>query len=227
MKIFIMCLWVLCGVRTNTLDLGVSEIQAVCKVTLKDGKEVEGFVTFGSGGFEYKYRPHGFCIVEENGLTHLLKYNFRFTFSQVYNYDSYRKGEAKLFYVQNISERYTNQPVSSFNEEQKELTVTKKDVEKFKLLEEMVLYTKLPLDLFVGYASDKENGKIKIKVANIKSVEFLKQPSEAFLKMIEEARGKRNLAAQKDGYWVDYFPPVWYHEVLRDKKQVAYLSQFF
>jgi len=213
--------------KTFDFDLGAPEIQAVCKVILNDGKTIEGFITFGTGGYEYKYRPHGFCFVHDDGRKQLILYNFKFNLSNPDSYASHRKGTSKLCYVENISQRYYQQPKTEFDEKEKTLTITKTDVEKYKLSEEMIMYNKLPLDLFVGYSSDNENGKITIAVNKIKSIELLKKPSQKSLEIIDKARKRQGMSEEKDGYWVDYQPPVWYHEVITDKEKVEYLSQFF
>ncbi|MBJ6367867.1 hypothetical protein [Snuella sedimenti] len=131
-------------------DLGAPEIQAVCKVILTYGEIKEGFITLGTGGYEYKYR----------------------------------------------------------------------------LLDEMTIYVKLPLDLLVGYSSDDQNGKTTIDVERIKSIELLKKPSEKSIEIIENAR-KRQSESEKNEEWVDYQEPVWYHEIITDQKRIDYLSKFF
>ena len=205
-------------------DLGIEEIQAVCKVTLNDGEIIEGFITFGPGGYEYKYRPHGFCFEHDDGRKQLVLYNFKFNLSNLESYASYRNGTAKLCYVKSI--RSHEQPKTEFDKNERILTITKTDVEKYQLLQQMPIYTKLPLDLFVGYCSDAQNGKITIDVTNIKSVELLKNPSKKWLDLIENAR-KRQHKNEIEEEWVDYQPPVWYHEIITDKERLNYLSQFF
>ncbi len=212
--------------KTVNLDLGAPEIQAVCKVILNDGKIVEGFITFGTGGYEYKYRNHGFCFEHDNGTKQLILYDFKFNLSNLDSYASHRNGTSKLCYVENISSRYLQQPKTEFNEKQNTLTITKTDVEKYRLLEQMPIYTKLPLDLFVGYSSDEQNGKTSIEVNQIKSIELLKKPSKASLDIIENARKKQS-ESEKEEEWVDYQPPVWYHEIITNQERIDYLSKFF
>ncbi|MFH4965780.1 hypothetical protein V8G69_12335 [Gaetbulibacter sp. M235] len=209
------------------LDLGLPEIQAVCKVTLNDGKTIEGFITFGSGGYEYKYRPNGFCLVHDNGTKQLILYDFKFNLSNPDSYASYRKGTAKLYYVENISKRFYEQPKTKYDEEKKILTVTKTDIEKYRLLEEMVMYKNIPLDLFLAYKENNESEKVKIKMNEIKSIELLKNPSKSSLDIIEKARIRQAKSEKEDGYWVDYQPPAWYHEIIKNQERIDYLSQYF
>lgn len=74
--------------------------------------------------------------------------------------------------------------------------------------------------------SDKQNGKTSIPVKQIKSIELLKNPSKKSLEIIEIARNKQK-QSEKEEEWVDYQPPVWYHEIITNKEQIEYLSKFF
>ena len=99
-------------IGTTKADLGAPTIQAICKVTLKDGKTVEGIITFGPGGYDYNYRPHGFCFVHDRGTKQLKLYNFSFRRLTPANNGDHRAGTSKLYYVENISkQRY---PRSSY-----------------------------------------------------------------------------------------------------------------
>ncbi|MDG5493234.1 hypothetical protein [Psychroserpens sp. SPM9] len=212
--------------KTVNIDLGAPEIQAVCKVTLNDGKIIEGFITFGAGGYEYKYRTHGFCFEHDNGTKQLILYDFKFNLSNLDSYASHRNETSKLCYVENISARHLQQPKTEFDEEKNTLTITKTEVAKYRLLEQMPIYTKLPLDLFVAYSSDEQNGKTTIEVNQIKSIELLKKPSKELLDIIENAR-KKQIENHKEDEWVDYQPPVWYHEIITNQERIDYLSKFF
>ena len=212
--------------KTVNLDLGEPEIQAVCKVTLNDGKIIEGFITFGSGGYEGKYRPNGFCFEHDNGTKQLILYDFKFNLSNLDSYASHRNGTSKLCYVENISSRYLQQPKTEFDEEKNTLTITKTEVAKYRLLEQMTIYTKLPSGLTVQYSSDEQNGKTTIEVNQIKSIELLKKPSKVSLDLIENAR-KKQIEREKEEESVDYQPPVWYHEIITNQERIDYLSKFF
>lgn len=209
--------------RTN-LDLGLPEIEAVCKVTLKDGKTIEGFITFGFGGFEYKYRPNGFCFINEKGVRSFKFYNFKFQFLDVEKQMKNQRWKTKLYYVNNISTRDFSKRTESFNKKDRTLTITDTDVEKYQFLDEMTLYTKLPFDLFVGNDKGNLNGTITIPVSEIQSVELLKKPSTTSIETIKKAREKLYKDQEKEE-WVDYYEPVWYHEIITDKKELlTYLN---
>ncbi|GGZ76231.1 hypothetical protein [Algibacter mikhailovii] len=213
--------------KTVNLDLGAPEIQAVCKVILNNGKTIEGFITFGTGGYEYKYRPHGFCFEQDNGRKQLILYNFKFNLSNLDAYASHRNGTSKLLYVENVSKRDYPKNKTEFEEESKTLTITKTDVEKYILLDEMVIYKKIPTDLYLAYKENNESEKVTIKMNEIKSIELLKSPSKNSLEMIKKARERQSKSEEEDGYWVDYLAPVWYHEIINNQERIDYLSKFF
>lgn len=226
MKILISTLlFFLFSSNTVDIDLGVPSIQAVCKVTLEDGEIVEGFITFGNGGFDYKYRPHGFCLAHDNGTKQLFLYNFEFKLSNIDKYTSQRNGTSKLYYVKNISNRYSQQPISAFDKDKKILTQTYTDTEKFQLLNQMVLYKNLPLSLNLGYGEPNEE-KTTIQVNKIKSVEFLKKPDQKWLSIIKSTR-ERQRSSDANNEWVDYQEPEWFHEVIVNKEKITFLNQFF
>ena len=223
-KIILTVLMTFTFIGTIRADLGAPTIQAICKVTLKDGKIVEGIISFGSGGYEYNYRPHGFCFVHDNGTKQLILYNFSFQKFTPENYGAFRDGSAKLYYAQNVTSHGNLQPTFEFNEKERTLIKTSLDKDEYKLLDEMIMYKKLPLSLYVGLSRNNEDEKIKVKISEIKSVEILEEPGKGWLDVIEIARKKREL--DKDA-WEDYMEPVWYHEIITDKEKVNYLNQFF
>lgn len=230
MKIFLsILLLIFTSGKPVDFDLGLPEIQAVCKVTLNDGKTIEGFITFGTGGYDYMYRRHGFCRLHENGEREIISYDFPFKLSSYYRYGNHQTGTKKLYYAENIVQgtgmgKHTKK---EFNEKEGTLTVTKTDVEKYRLLDEMVMYKKIPLDLFLAYKENNESEKVTIKMNEIKSIELLKNPSTSSLEIIKKARERQSKAEEEDEYWVDYQPPVWYHEIITDQEKVNYLSKFF
>ncbi len=205
-------------------DLGAPTIQAVCKVTMSDGTTKEGFITFGSGGYELKYRTHGFCI-QRNGSKVLIPYNFDFELSKDLLTSDGR--DFDFWYLENISDNRHSQKKTEFDEKSKILKISVTETEKYKLSKKMVVFEKIPLDLYLDHSDEKENGKVKIHVKKIQSVELLKKPSKASLEVIENARKKQIITEKKDGYWTDYQPPVWYHEIIDDKEMVETLSQYF
>ena len=231
-KILVIVLLNLCFIGNLKADLGAPTIQAICKITLKDGKTIEGIITFGPGGYEYNYKPHGFCFAHNNGEKQLILFGFSFGLFDPDNYAAYRSGTSKLYYIENVSKQPRPETKTEFNENIRIITVTTTEVDEYKLLDEMVMYMKLPMSLYVGFSQNNEDVKITIKVSEIKSVEILKNPSKIWLDLISSARERINnqikIDEEKDNSaWIDYREPAWYHEIILDEQQVNYLKQFF
>lgn len=206
---------------SSSIDLGIPPIQAVCKVTLKNGKTIEGFVVFAQGGYEHKYRYNGFCYTNGNRNPQLKLYDFHFRLSNLNNSSS-NSSISSLHYVENISDRNSYPFVEKFDKETQVITKTYTDIQKYKLLDHMPLYTSIPLALYLG----DDEGKLLIDVSTLRSVELVIEPSVQALQIIENAR-KKQQQSDAEEYWVDYNPPVWYHEILKNKEKYNYLSEYF
>jgi len=203
-------------------DLGAPTIQAICKVTLNDNKIVEGVISFGKGGYDYNYRPSGFCFIHSENVYQLNLFSFSFVKFTPNNYGAYRDGKSKLFYAENQNIQSYPNSTFEFKESERMLTKSTEMKEGYKLQDNMVLYMTIPLHLYVGIDSEKQ----MINVENIKSVELLRTPSKEWISKIDSAR-KKLIEEQKKDEWMDYMEPVWYHEIINDEKQVTYLKQFF
>ncbi|PJB14856.1 MAG: hypothetical protein CO118_06360 [Flavobacteriales bacterium CG_4_9_14_3_um_filter_32_8] len=203
-------------------DLGVPTIQAICKVTFDDTTTIEGIISFGRGGYDYSYRPSGFCLLHENMVYQLILYSFPFVKCTPYSWGDYRNGKSKLFYADNQDAQGYPMGNYEYNSSDSILTKTTELIEAYKLSDKMILYLSIPYHLYVGPDSES----ILIPVKKILSVEVVLNPSQVWLNKIEEAR-KKLIEEQKKDAWEDYLEPVWYHEIIGDEKQVTYLKQYF
>lgn len=162
MRILILSI-ILIFTSTNpkNIDLGAPEIQAVCKVTLNDGKTIEGFITFGNGGYVSNYRNHGFCLLDENGSKKLILYNFSFSLANLNNYKSYQNGTASLCYVENLTPQSSPKQKTEFDYQGNILTKTTSttDIEKYKLMDEMIIFKEISLNLSLRHIEKEQNGK--------------------------------------------------------------------
>lgn len=202
-------------------DLGIPTIQAICKVTLKDGTTTTGIISFGKGGYYYHYRPHGFCFVHVMGIVNLNLYDLRFRKFSPDAYQPYTIGEARLYYIRNRNVQNAPETEYGVNDSTRLLKRSTIDEDQFDMLDEMVMYTSIPLSMYV---EDEGTATIQIPVSEIKSVEILTKPGKAWLNLIEEARKRHRKEA---GDWEDYIEPVWYHEVIQDPEMVKELSKYF
>lgn len=210
---------------TRVLDLGVPTIQAICKVTLTDDRTIEGIITFGSGGYEYNYKPNGFCFVHDRGVKQFILYGFDFQGLTPNSFGAFRRGTSKLYYANNLGSGKYPEKTTEFDSTKSIVTITTTEIDQFELSDQMVMYDSLPLALYVGY-KDSESYKLTVNTNEIKSVKILKQPSQKWLDLIENARLRIN-EAQKEEYWTDYMEPAWYHEIIENKDLVEYLKKYF
>ena len=123
----------------------------------------------------------------------------------------------KVYYAENM--RKVEQIVSMSKSEQA-LKVTK--TSSYKLLDEIVIYKELPLNL---YALDKvKNNKIAIKVNEIKQFRLPWQPSGKWLNKIKKHKkdlDEKIKADEKAGNsWVDFQAVKWHHEMPYIKKRL-------
>lgn len=203
-------------------DLGVPTIQAICKVTLKDGSTREGIISFGQGGYDYHYRPHGFCYVHVMGIVSLKLFSLKFRRFEPDAYQPYTIGEARLYYIQNKNVQNAPQTEYFCNDSTRMLKRTTTDEDQFEMRDEMPLYTSLPLGMYVEVGENVD--QFTIPVSEIQSIEILKKPGKAWLDVIEAARKRFR---EEAGDWGDYIEPAWYHEVINDPELVKELSKYF
>jgi hypothetical protein len=202
-------------------DLGIPTIQAICKVTLKDGTTKEGIISFGKGGYYYHYRPHGFCFVHVMGIVSLNLYDFRFRKFSPDDYQPYSIGEARLYYIRNRNVQHAPETEYGVNDSTRLLKRSTVDEDQFDMLDEMIMYTSIPLSMYI---EDEGAETIQIPVDQIQSVEILAKPGKAWLNLIKEARERFSKEAAD---WGDYIEPVWYHDVIQDPEMVKELSKYF
>ena len=191
MKKITILLLCLCAFHWAKADLGLPDIQAVCKVTLKDGTVVEGLVTIASGGYFYHYQSDGFCFVREDvGIVELRLFSLKFGVFQPDRHQAYRDGNAKLYFAQN--QNFQNFPQTDYMINDSSSLVIRRTVDQdnFLMMDEMVMYHALPLSLYLNNNDLGEESEVRVNVADIQSVELVAKPSKKWLKVIEEARDR-------------------------------------
>jgi hypothetical protein len=229
----ILCLLTFCmSINFTQADVGLANIQAICRVTMSDGQKFEGIITFGGGGYNYSYNPNGFCFKTGNGLYVLKLLNLDFNVLEPEIFYSYFLPSRQIYYAKNISSDYPPQiPVYSYNDTNNILKMNKSVLTNFKLSEKLILYMNLPLTLYIDDSYEKLDF-IDIDLSKMKTLELLKDPSEYWLKLIKTARNKLGNKIledlkQDDGAWEDYIEPAWYHEILKDVSKYNYYKLWF
>lgn len=214
-------------------DLGIPQIQAICKVTLKNGKEVQGIILLSRGGYGNKYQPDGFCFVHENGNYQLLLFKLDYSKFTPNNYGAYKAGTSQLRFATSITTPQRSEVIVASKEVGEEVILerTTEERERFQLLKHIPLFKELPLTLYVNSNEAKPEDLLNIAVEDLDSFELVKDPSEYWINEIRskrEALREKMIEDEKAGReWVDYMEPAWFHEILKDKKQFNNLRQYF
>lgn len=225
-------IWVLVGLLGASnlrADLGLPQIQAVCRITLVDGTKHEGFIVLSKGTYYY-YRPHGFCFIHGKGVYGLRPFSLEFKPFSPRQIGSYKSGESRLYYAASM---VNSKPKIEydFDEEHSLLTRSCSEINQYELAEKIILYSNLPLSLYLPDKPADEDSVLAVDISEIDRFEFLAYPSESWLEIIETARQrlqKEMIELEKKGdVWVDYLPPDWYHEILTDDERYGYLRQYF
>jgi hypothetical protein len=214
-------------------DLGILTIQAICKISLENGKEVQGFILVSRGGYGQKYHPNGFCFVHDNGNYQLLLFNLDYAIFTPNNYGSHRGGTSQLKYAQSTTfPKYPEVSIAVKEVENEDILERKiLEIERFRLQSYITVFKELPLSLHLIASDANLEDAMKIAVEDIESFELMKEPSEFWrddIKSRREALQKKMIEDEKAGKeWVDYMEPAWYHEIVKDEKQHNEIRRYF
>lgn len=207
-----------------SVDVGVPSINAICKVSLKNGNIKEGIICIVIGGYE-GYHKNGF------GRNYSDSEYFTYDLFSVTDYVSGAKGpftrnsntgEEKYPDYYFMASQYSagGNLVSTFNDTTMEHTVTLSTTYKYLALKRFNIYEELPLSLYLPREGDtlqlEEVGNLKrseINVNDIKQFELIVNPEEKWLRVIKDARNRIYNSGEA---WEDYQEPLWYHEIRKD-----------
>lgn len=219
----------LCFSGPADADLGDPTIQAVCRVTLINGKTHEGYIVIGVGGYDGIWMS-GFYLAGDYG-DRFSSLNFnRLVRNSDSSYQPFDCDGQKIYYDTNgravrlhFLEKvgYSGVEVKSVTEGQETYLVNRTEI-KYRMLRTLTILTDLPYHLYLPGSDDEgfaKSKKIAIPIDQIASFELLREPPKQWLALIEKKRkeGERKL---KDAE--DYIEPAWYHEILRDRKSEEY-----
>ena len=211
-----------------TAQSKLPNIQAIGKVTLKNGQTEEGVIALGYTYDNKHFHANAFYY-ETPAEKHLILIDL--DFSGFYSELLQGNGGGGLFYAESKSD----QAQSRFNVQEagSDRVLNKKILreENFILRKEFSLYPDLPLSLNVrAKITGKDNVK-SYKIDEIASFELLKDPPADWLKKIEQAKArlKEKMETDKKGsnLWLNYQEPIWYHDIIHDNLEFARWRQFF
>ena len=203
--------------------MGIQGIQAVVKIKLKDEKFLYGFVEICSGGYEFRYKSHGFCQQYEDGNWHVILYDLYFGGFHVAEYGTFRPGK-KIYFMKNVSLDSWNREVI-YDEKKKTIEIQHPANDKFELKDHITLYQDIPPDEWIGYSDSEGIQQITVKMEDIYSLKLVQEPAIEWLKKIDKARSIRNKRTEEEAQDAVY--PNWYHEIVKDEKTLLYFQKYF
>ena len=206
-----------------------SPIQAICEIELRNGEVYRGYMCIG---VDHKVAIDGFYLIFEHS-SHPVLFRKRLvsidlTTGTFYTNTGktsgyFNKGIPKIRYFKDLNYRYYP-PEEIFVEGDGKIELIKKDVEKYMILDSLILYEELP-KLFLEYGDERiEKQATKICVEDIKVFSFILKPGETELMAIQEAEQS---FIRKYGESEDFSVnlPIWYHNL--DSRYEGFKSRTF
>jgi len=220
-------------------DMGIFDLQAVCKVTLLNGKIINGFIVVGSGGYLQSYDTNGFYWTTEQNkkpaLFNIESKSFELQTGKIIRENgSSGPGRwfknVRIYYLKDIS----GELYSRFNQHREiaesvdSLNVLNRDIiyhNSYKLLDYIPIYLTLPENLFLE-RYDKNDFE-KVYLDSIESIELVRQPSQEIIKEINECENKLKERYNQPPFEGDgFYPPVWFHDIIKEKENARLFKKW-
>ena len=208
-------------------DLGLPNIQAICKVELTNGEEVEGYIFLAKGGYDRFYKQHGFAFVKNNSVIHAYWFNLYLN-SKIGIFKKKSDLEGRMYSL--IAVRpwaYSLKADYHFIPDSLQFKVNVSNNREYLLNEKLEIYLELPECLHLEGVRGHDYRKVSINVNEIQELELQRRPNEKYL---EEIRIKRKecweKVLQKDSMQ-DYQEPLWYHEIYSDNNNREKMALHF
>jgi len=220
-------------------DMGHPDIQAICRIILKDGKTIEGILLVGKGGYQRYLDTNGFYIIADNPphgqLKRAVLFNLRFQGIMPFKGKIFRgnsissnptlANNPEVYYLHDITSKthYIHETKIEENLEKdiKPLILKRKITHDliYELLDHIPVYPKLPdvIHLESGYQQKEKIKPILVPVIQIEKFELLRDPPRTWLDDITE---KTRTWDKKYGTCDDCVLLVeWYHELVKKPKK--------
>jgi len=212
-------------------DLGLPDVQAICKVELKDGRTIEGVILVAKGGYQRYLDTNGFLLIVDKIQKAVL---FNTDFYAIRPYEGVversphnRSGwgpwfkNPKVYYLRDVTSKYYGDFKQTEIKEQVDtansLLVLKRDIihhVEYELLPYIPIFPKVPEELFL-------RGKVKsikplhVDVRDIQRFELVWEPSQKWIAQISAVKDK--WIKTHDTFEVVF--PVWFHQVIKEKER--------
>ncbi|MDX1909485.1 MAG: hypothetical protein SF053_20770 [Bacteroidia bacterium] len=219
----IITITLLLGAWSSPQDAGVPYINAVCRVSLKNGTVHEGMICIVRGGY-LGYRKNGFGY-KYPGRDNIF-YNFFSLDDYFYHGDpsprwDNESGKEQYPEVYFMSAPYYDvNRASTFNDTTLEHSISEIYTYNYLLFKEFHIFQGLPLSLRLSGEEQVRSGqeeemvpRVAISVDEVARFELLVNPHEKWLEVVQKARERRLNSGEA---WEDYEEPLWYHEIRAD-----------
>ena len=222
-------------------DMGLQDVQAVCKIELKNGKTIEGVILVARGGYNRHYDTNGFYLVINNETVKVILFNTDFYAIQPYKgivensptrksgwgLTWKRKGElenTRTYYLRDISSlHYPSVDQTEIKETtdtvkidpSDSLILLKRDIIHhiaYELLDYVPIFREVPPELFLEVTSS--NIALRVATKEIERFELVLEPSPKWLDQISNVT-QTWIEARRDKVEA-IIPPVWFHEIMKE-----------
>ena len=221
---------------------------AICRITLKDGKTIEGVILVGNGGYQRYLDTNGFYIIVDNPphgkLKRAILFNLRFEGILPFKGKMFRgqststiptlANNPQVYYLHDITTKihyYKETKVEENLEKDKKPLILKRKISHdlvYELLDHIPVYPKLPdvIHLESGYIQKEKIKPILVPMIQVEKFELLRDPPQKWLDDIAE---KTRTWAKKYGTCDDCVLLVeWYHELVKKpKEERRYFEEMF
>lgn len=210
-------------------------LYAICSVKLTNGDSHEGIIRLSGG--DCRIWMNGFRIDDvTQGPTYFFSLDFNklifkpeggievWLSGRIGPGQSSRSKRPKLFFLQWEGYQDKSRQELVTDTTGTYLLETWNYLSKYKVLDEITIFTELTDYLFLTRPEDKDfekYKKIRVPLSQVVSIELLSTPSKKWLNYIEKKR-KSNPCYIK--VCEDYYEPSWYHEALADKEQYNHIK---
>jgi hypothetical protein len=208
-------------------DLPLMDLQAVCKVTLKSGEVIDGYIIAADRGSGSIYCSHGFYWATTDDAEAVL-FNMEFTSiepakSKFENFRTdQRKRGIRFNYLKDVTsvDHYHEIEVTEKKKLRDSLiviTLEKNIYRDYELLKEIPVFLELPESLRLESQYDSPVKRIDIPVKSIQRFELIREPSEEILAKIALYRAAIYETA-KGGEGDGPMLPSWFHDIVKDEE---------
>ena len=230
----LLIIFFLLSTLTVHADMGAPSVQAVCKVTMSDGKTYEGFVTLIIGGL-HGIHQNGFYLYQDDHYNWTVLFDYEFKKLEKTGETKYKIGnfvpDAKeiyfLAYTWDTKKYWLKESKETITDSTGQYLLTKTQIQrKYKMFDTLPLFTELPKYLHLDY-NDKELKRQKIPMNDIVSFEIVMEPAEKWLTEIEQKRKACFAEVYGENSSGDFLEPSWVHELIKDPETLKHWKEYF